>query len=204
MRSRVTRLSLVALSTLLLSVTASADTWTIDTNHSHVGFSVRHLLTPVPGSFGDFAGVIVYDPENPTTSSVEVTVQAASIDTANERRDNHLRSADFFDVAKHPEITFKSTKVARAGRGKLKVTGDLTMRGVTKPVTLLVMGPTKPQKSPSGTTVRGVSATGKVNRKDWGLNWNAALEAGGVVVGDEVELQIDAELVSKPAAEAKN
>ena len=130
-------------------------------------------------------------------------IETASIDTRDAKRDVHLRSADFFDVEKHPTMTFKSTKVQRVGKGKLKVLGDLTMRGVTKPVTLLVEGPTPAIKSPFGVLVRGVSATTKINRKDWGLVWNTALETGGVAVGDEVQIQLDVELNPKPPVTAE-
>ncbi|HUO86317.1 MAG TPA: YceI family protein [Thermoanaerobaculia bacterium] len=198
MRSRITRLSLVALSTLLLSVTASADTWTIDTNHSHVGFSVRHLLTPVPGSFGDFSGLIVYNPENPTTSSVEVTVEAASIDTANQRRDDHLRSADFFDVEQHPTLTFVSKKVAPLGESSLAVTGDLTIRGVTREVTvpIEVLGVLGDKA--------GFQTEFTVDRKEYGVLWNRALDQGGTLLGDEVRvvLTIEADR-AKPAEPAE-
>jgi polyisoprenoid-binding protein YceI len=140
---------------------------------------------------------------------VEVSIETASIDTREAKRDAHLKSPDFFDAAKFPAITFKSTKIEKAGKGRLKLTGDLTMHGVTKPVVLTVDGPSASIKDPLGRTVRGVMATGKLDRKDWGMTWNKALDTGGMVVSDEVKLEINAELAEKaatppaPAAAAK-
>lgn len=197
MRSRIVRLSLIALFALALAVPAqAADIWTIDTVHSHVGFSVRHLLTPVPGSFGEFDGTIVYDQENPAASSVDFTVQTASIFTNNERRDNHLRSADFFDAENHPTLTFKSKKVAPLGGKNLAVTGDLTIRGVTKEVTvpvevLGVMG-----------DKAGFQTELVIDRKEYGVLWNRALDQGGTVLGDEVKIVLTIEADrQKPAEE---
>lgn len=151
------------------------------------------------GNFQKLSGTVALDDKDPTRSKLDVSIDASSIDTREPDRDKHLRSPDFFDVARYPTLTFKSTKIERAASGKLEVTGDLTMHGQTHPVTLLVDGPTAPVKSPWGTLARGVSATGKLNRKEWGLNWNKALEAGGVLVGEEVQLQIDAELMPAPS-----
>jgi len=182
---------------------AETQTWELDPAHSAASFSVRHLMvSQVRGHFENMTGTVELDEKNPAESTIEISIDAASINTRNDKRDEHLRSADFFDAAKHPKITFKSTRIARAGKGKFKVTGDLSMRGTTKAVTLVVTGPTKPTKSPFGQTVRGVTATGTLDRKDWGLTWNKGLEAGGVLVGDEVELQIDAELVAKASTTA--
>lgn len=197
MRARIAQLPLVAVFALALAVPAqAADTWNVDTAHSHVGFSVRHLLTPVPGSFGDFAGVIVYDEANPAASSVEITVQTASIDTNNERRDNHLRSADFFDAENHPTLTFKSKKVAPLGGKNLAVTGDLTIRGVTKEVTvpvevLGVMG-----------DKAGFQTEFVVDRKEYGVVWNRALDQGGALLGDEVKIVLTIEADREKPAEA--
>ncbi len=186
---------------MLSSPLALASEWTIDASHSSAQFTVRHMMvTSVRGHFDKVSGVVALDDKDPTKSTVEVSIDPSTINTREAKRDGHLKSPDFFDVAKHPSITFKSTKIDKAGKGKFKVTGDLTMRGVSKPVVLMVEGPSPPQKSPFGHTVRGVSATGKLNRKDWGLTWNKALEAGGVVVGDEVQIQIDAELIGKSDA----
>jgi polyisoprenoid-binding protein YceI len=179
---------------------AEAATWEVDGAHSTAGFSVRHMMVArVRGHFQKVSGTVQIDEADLTRSRVEILIDPASIDTRNEQRDGHLKSPDFFDVAQYPSITFKSTAIAAAGPGSYQVTGDLTMRGVTRSITLAVEGPTPPAKNPYGKLVRGVSATGKLNRKDWGLNWNAALETGGVLVGEQVELEIDAELVKVAA-----
>jgi polyisoprenoid-binding protein YceI len=176
-------------------------TWEIDTVHSSANFSIRHLMVSnVKGEFGKVTGTINVDEKDITRSTVEATIDATTIDTRHEQRDAHLKSPDFFDVAKYPTITFKSKKVEKAGEGKLKVTGDLTMHGVTKEVTLNVEGPSKEVKNPfNGALHSGVAATTKLNRKDFGLNWNKALESGGVLVGDEVDVSIDLELIKKEA-----
>lgn len=177
---------------------AHASEWLIDPSHSQVRFSVKHMVVAtVQGSFQKFTGSLDLDDKDPTKSVVDVSIDAASIDTHEPKRDAHLKSPDFFDAEKNPKITFKSTKVEKAGKNKLKVTGDLSMRGVTKPIVLNVDGPTAEMKNPWGVPVRVVAAQAKINRKDWGLNWNKALEAGGVLVGDEVTLDITAELNPK-------
>jgi polyisoprenoid-binding protein YceI len=173
---------------------ADVSTWNIDTAHSEAGFSVRHLvISTVKGSFGKTTGKVLLDDKDIARSSVEATIEVATIDTRIQKRDEDLRSPNFFDVAKHPSITFKSTKVEKAGDG-LKVTGDLTMKGVTRSVTLDVAGPTPEIKDPWGNTRRGLSAHTKLNRKDFGLAYSALVEAGPVV-GDEVAVEINAELV---------
>jgi polyisoprenoid-binding protein YceI len=162
------------------------------------------MLSTVRGAFEKVSGTLELDDKDVTKSKLEVVIDAASINTREPKRDAHLKSPDFFDVAKTPTITFKSTKIEKGERGKLKVSGDLTMRGQTHPVTLTVDSFTAPMKNPWGIPVRGVSATGKLSRKDWGLTWNKTLEAGGVLVSDEIELQIDAELDGKaPQSAAK-
>jgi len=190
----------------VLASSAFATEWTIDSSHSSAQFSVKHLMvSTVRGEFQKVSGAVSMDDKDITQSKLNVTIDPASINTRQAKRDEHLRSADFFDVEKFPTMTFASTKVQKGKGGKLKVTGDLTMHGVTKPVTLDVEL-TKPIKTPWGGTVVGVVATGKVDRRDFGLNWNKALEAGGVVVGEEVALLIDAELnqvEAAPAAAAK-
>ena len=176
----------------------------IDPNHSQATFSVKHMMvTTVRGDFGKVNGTIDYQPNDPTRSRADLKIDATSIDTRNEKRDTHLKSADFFDVAKCPEITFKSNKIEKAGgEHQFKVTGDLTMHCVTKPVTLTVEGPNGPIKHPSGSNIWAAQATGKVSRKDFGLNWNKALESGGVMVSDDVNMSIDLEMAeSKPAAQ---
>jgi polyisoprenoid-binding protein YceI len=198
---RTLAISALALGLVASAASARASEWEIDPAHSTAQFSVKHMMvTTVRGQFDKVTGRVALDDKDPTKSSIDVKIDPATINTREPKRDEHLKSADFFDVKKFPEITFKSTKIAKAGKNKFNVTGDLTMHGVTKPVVLAVEGPTAEAKSPFGQTVRGVSATGKVNRKDFGLNWNKALETGGVLVGDEVTLQIDAELVRKDAA----
>ena len=179
--------------------------WQIDPAHSAAHFSVRHLMiSNVRGEFGKVSGNVVLDPSDLTKSTVDVIVDATTIDTREPQRDEHLRSADFFDVANHPAITFRSKQITAAGAGRFKVTGDLTIRGVTRAVTFDVDGPTPPVKDPWGNVRAGVSATAKINRKDFGLVWNALTEAGGVVVGDEVSITFEAELVQKvPAGDVK-
>lgn len=172
--------------------------WAVDTGHSQVGFSVRHMMVAnVRGRFTKFDGTLTLDEKNVTASKVEVSIDAASIDTSHEDRDKHLRSPDFFNVEKHPSITFKSSKVAKHGKDGLKVSGDLTINGVTKPVVLEVSGLSSAVKDPWGNTKRGASATTTINRKDFGLTWNKALETGGVIVGDEVKIELELELAKK-------
>ena len=197
-------LSLLATSAslvLLSPTSASAGTWDIDPAHSTVEFSVRHMMvTTIKGQFQKVKGTVELDDKDASKSTVDVSIDTASIDTREQKRDAHLKSADFFDAAKFPAITFKSTKVEKAGKGKLKVTGDLTMHGVSKPLVLMVEGPSASVKDPFGRTVRGVMAIGKLDRKDWGMTWNKALDTGGVVVSDEVKLDINAELAERAAA----
>jgi polyisoprenoid-binding protein YceI len=191
---------LIAVLAAALAVPAlAADTFKIDGAHTQAGFAVKHLMiSTVRGEFGKTEGVVVFDEANPAKSSVEATIDAASIDTRDAKRDEHLRNADFFEVAKFPKITFKSTKVEKAGEG-LKVTGDLTIKGVTKSVVLDVTGPTAEVKDPWGNAKRGVSASTKINRKDFGVSYGP-----NAVVGDEVTITIDAELTKEqPAAPAK-
>lgn len=190
--------SILAL-TLAVATAASAApvTWTIDQNHSQVGFSVRHFFSKVPGTFSKFSGSVVYDPQKPENSSVKADIDPSSIDTKNEKRDNHLRSEDFFDVAKFPTLTFVSTKVTSAGKDKLKVDGNLTMHGVTKPVTLdvtfLGAGPSR-----EGEQRSGFEAKTTVNRKDFGILWNKTLDQGGTMLGDDVDIQLNVEGVIRP------
>ncbi|MDY7233021.1 YceI family protein [Hyalangium rubrum] len=195
--------SVVAAAVLAAPSLALAAAWEIDPAHSGAQFSVKHMMVSnVKGEFGKLAGTFNIDEKDITKSTVDVTIDATTINTRNEQRDNHLRSPDFFDVKNHPNITFKSTKVEKGADGKLKVTGNLTLHGVTKPVVLDVEGPTPEVKSPFGDTRIGASATTTLNRKDFGLNWNKAIETGGVVVGDEVRVSIDLEGVKKAPAAA--
>ena len=170
--------------------------WNIDGSHSTAEFSVRHLMiTNVKGRFGTLSGSVDFDPGKPELASIDATIDATSIDTRDEKRDAHLRSADFFDVEKYPTLTFKSKKVTKTGDGFTAV-GDLTMHGVTKEVTLEVEELSQPNKDPWGNTRMGASAHGKINRKDWGLGWNQALETGGVLVGEQVKLSLEISMVS--------
>lgn len=179
---------------------AFASTWEIDSAHAAANFSVRHMMVSnVRGTLGKVTGKVMLDDADITRSTVEATIDVKGINTREPKRDDHLRSKDFFDVEKFPTITFKSTKIEKAG-DKLKVTGDLTMHGVTKPVTLDATVSNEVKNPFTKAVTRGVSATGKLNRKDFGLTWNMALEAGGVVVGDEVTVEIEAELIKQEAA----
>jgi len=171
----------------------SAMSWTIDTVHSHVGFSVRHMMvSTVRGQFRKYGGTVKIDPKDFSRSSFEGEVEVASIDTGNPDRDNHLRTGDFFDAPNHPKIRFKSTRIEAKGGSEYSVTGDLTIRGVTKPVTLDVEFHGT-QKDPYGRNVAGVTARGSVNRKDFGVSWNAVLETGGFAVSDKVTLELELE-----------
>jgi polyisoprenoid-binding protein YceI len=180
--------------------------WTIDKAHSLAEFSVKHMMvSTVKGRFKTISGNITWDEKNPANSSVEATIDATSITTHDEKRDAHLASADFFEHEKYPTITFKSKKVEANKADEFKVIGDLTMHGVTKEVTLDVEY-NGSGKNPWGMQVAGFSASTSINRKDYGLNWNAALETGGVLVSDKVKITIEIEAVAAPveaAAEAK-
>jgi polyisoprenoid-binding protein YceI len=194
------RIAVMAIAALVLAVPAAAPagTWELDPAHTGIQFKVRHLMVShVRGDFEKFSGKVVYDEQDVSKSSADITIDAASINTRVEKRDKHLRSPDFLDVEKYPSITFKSKKVEKAGDGKLKMTGDLTIRGATREVELVIEGPTPPVKDPWGNTRVGGFATTKINRKDFGLTWNKALETGGVVVGDEVEITIDVEIMKE-------
>lgn len=190
--------------TLAMPALAGASQWDIDSAHTTAEFSVKHMMvSTVKGQFGKVTGSVNLDDKDIAKSQVDITIDATSIDTREPKRDGHLKSPDFFDVAKYPTITFRSTKIAKAGKGKLKITGDLNMRGVSKSVVLDVDGPTPAFKNLMGQMIRGAVARGKINRKDWGLNWNKPLEAaGGVLVSDDVNLEINAELVERAPAEA--
>ena len=190
--------ALAVLISLVIPSVAAADTWVIDTDHSNVGFKVRHMMiSNVKGDFGTFKGSVDINDTDLTRSKVEVIIETASIDTGVAKRDEHLRSAEFFDVARFPTMTFVSSKVEKSGPDKLKVTGNLTLRGVTKEVVLDVEGPTRSYKDPWGNVKRGASATTKINRKDFGLTWNKVIESGGVAVGEEVAIALEIELLKK-------
>jgi polyisoprenoid-binding protein YceI len=188
--NRMTRITALALAIAPALAFGQAATWNVDGAHTRAGFSVKHLvISDVKGDFDKLSGKAQVDEADLSKSSIEVTIEAASISTRDEKRDNHLKSPDFFDVAKFPTLTFKSTKVVAGKDGALTVTGDLTMRGVTKPVTL-EGSITSAITDPQGNTRRGVSVTGKLNRRDFGVSYGPA-----AIVGDEVKLDIQAELV---------
>ena len=172
--------------------------YTIDPAHSNAQFSVRHMMiTNVRGGFRSVTGTIVYDSEKISDSTVEAVIDASTINTGEDQRDAHLKSADFLDAQKYPNITFKSKKVESAGSGELKVTGDLTIHGVTREVVLKVEGPTQESKDPYGNLRIGLSATTKIKRSDFGLTWNAVLETGGIAVGDDLKIEIDVSAIKK-------
>lgn len=195
----------VAASALVLAFVAApllaAETHTLDATHSSVGFGVRHLMSRVNGTFDKFAMTLVVDRQNPAASTVEFRIEAASINTQNAKRDEHLRSADFFDVAKFPQILFKSTKVVPKGQDRFEVTGEFTMHGVTKTLTLPVayLGS---MKDPWGNEKSGFEIEMTLNRKDFGIVWNAALDSGGFVLGDEVSVRINLETQKQVPAPA--
>lgn len=172
-------------------------TWNIDPAHTQVAFSAKHMMVAtVRGQFNNVAGTVIADDSNHANSSIEVDIDATSIDTRNEQRDTHLRSADFLDAENFPQITFRSRGIDVLAEDHLNVHGDLTIRGVTHPVTLEATVNGR-GKSPYGTEVAGVSLEGSLSRKDFGLNWNVALETGGVLVGDKVKIDIEVELVKQ-------
>jgi polyisoprenoid-binding protein YceI len=171
-----------------------AENYTIDPQHSQAGFSIRHMmLSNVRGAFSKVSGTVEYDPSKPAASKVNATIDMNSIDTHDAKRDEHLKSADFFDVEKYPTMTFKSTKVVPHGKEGLTVTGELTLHGATKPVVLEVEGPTAELKDPRGAK-RGASATTKIHRKDFGVSYNKQLDNGGVMLGEDVDVTLDVEM----------
>jgi polyisoprenoid-binding protein YceI len=168
----------------------------LDPAHSSAQFTVRHMMiTNVRGSFSGVEGTVAYDPDNPGDATLEATIPAANINTLEPDRDKHLKSADFLDVEKYPTITFKSRKVTPAGEGELRIAGDITIHGVTKEVVLDVEGPTGEGKDPWGNLRMGASATTKIKRSEFGLTWNAALETGGILVGDDLKIALDVSLI---------
>jgi polyisoprenoid-binding protein YceI len=171
-------------------------TWKIDPAHTVAEFKVKHMMIAnVKGHFSGVSGVLIRDESNPANDRIEATIQAASIHTRDEQRDAHLKSADFFHVEKFPTLHFESTGIKIVGGAELSVEGDLTIHGVTRKVRFAVEGPTPPAKDPWGNTRIGVSASTKINRKDFDLTWNAALESGGILVGDDITITLDAQFV---------
>ena len=175
---------------------AAITTWKLDPAHSHAEFKVKHMMiSNVRGSFSALSGSLYENPSDPTLSTVEASIDVNSISTGDAQRDAHLKSADFFDVEKYPTMTFKSTSVKPNGDGGYNVTGDLNLHGSIRQQTFVVEGPSAPAKDPWGNTRIGLSATTKINRKDYGLNWNAALEAGGILVGDDVQIHLEVQFI---------
>lgn len=166
-------------------------TWNVDVSHSMVGFSVKHMMfTTVRGKFEKFSATVIADPEDLTTAEIDFTVDLSSINTNDEGRDNHLRGTDFFDVEKHPTMNFKATSTTKKGEHAYDMTGDLTIRNITKPVTFHVTFEGS-GKNPWGAEVAGFAASTTISRKDWDLSWNAALETGGVLVSDQVKIELE-------------
>jgi len=196
------KLFAAAVLTTLAALPLRADTFAVDPNHSEVSFHIRHMVSQVRGRFNEFSGAVQLDPKNLPASSVEFHIKAASIDTGVADRDKHLRSADFFDVEKYPEIAFKSESIQPAGKDAYKVTGTLTMHGVSKKVTLPVTYGGQ-AKDPWGNTRAGFGIETTLDRKDYGIVWNKALDAGGALLGDDVNVAINLEAVKKDAAAAK-
>ncbi len=188
----------IALLVLFIPVFTYAATWQMDPDHSSFQFKIRHLtVSNVKGDFSKSRGVVVTDDQNITNLKVEVFIDAASINTGHAQRDEHLRGQDFFEVTQYPTITFVSKKVIKTEPNRLKVVGDLTIHGVTREITVDVEGPTPEVKDPWGNFRRGATATTKINRRDFGLTWNKVLDSGGLVVGDEVNIYVEVELVRK-------
>lgn len=178
-------------------------TYKIDPAHSSAQFVVRHMMiTNVRGGFSDVQGTIELDPANPSASRIEAVIDASKINTLDVQRDTHLRSQDFLNVEQYPTITFKSTKLTPAGEGEWKVTGDLTIHGVTREVVLNVEGPTAEGRDPFGNVRVGASATTKIKRSDFGLTWNAALETGGILIGDDLKIELEISAIKAEAAVA--
>jgi polyisoprenoid-binding protein YceI len=171
-------------------------TWKIDPAHSGAEFKVKHMMiSNVKGSLSDLNGTLIEDTSNPALSHVDATIDISTISTGDAQRDAHLKSADFFHHDQHPNMTFRSTRVEKKGVGEYAVTGDLTIHGITKPVIFAVEGPSAPGKDPWGNTRIGLSATATINRKDFGLTWNSALESGGILVGYEVQITLDVQFI---------
>ena len=178
------------------ATTASTIAWNIDPAHSAAEFKVKHMMiSNVKGSFTGLSGVLTEHTIDSTLSYIAASIPVATVSTGDAQRDVHLKSADFFDAEKYPTLDFKSTKVVRKSEAEYEVTGDLSIHGVTKAVTFAVEGPSAPGKDPWGNTRIGLSATTKINRKDFGLGWNAALETGGFLVGEDVSLTLDVQFI---------
>lgn len=177
---------------------AAAATYQLDADHSSIQFKIRHLtVSNVTGTFNKFKGSASLEGEDPSTLKAEVTIEAASVDTGHEKRDEHLRNPDFLDTAKYPTITFLSKKVTKGDPGKLKVVGDLTLHGVTREITVDLEGPTPEIRDPWGNFRRGATGSARIDRRDFGITWNKVLDSGGLVVGNEVTIYVEIEWVRK-------
>ncbi len=188
------RTILMAWLAVIIAVPAWAQTWTLDPNHTRANFSARHMMvTTVRGDFHNITGTIEYDGKDVTNASINVTIDTRTLDTKLENRDNQLKGPDFLDVAKHPAMTFKSKRIEPLKNRVFRVIGDLTIRTVTREVVLDVEGPSPPITD-RNVQVIGTTATARINRKDFGMTWNRALEAGGVLVGDEITITLDVQM----------
>jgi polyisoprenoid-binding protein YceI len=190
--------SILVVFALMLPVYTHGATWQIDPDHSSFQFKVRHMtVSNVRGEFKKARGVVTIDDNDITNLKVELALDAGSVNTDHAKRDDHLRSVDFLDVAKYPTITFVSKKVTKVDENRLKVIGDLSIRGITREITVDIEGPTPEVKDPGGNIRRGATGTSKINRKDFGVAWNKVLDSGGLVVGDEVNISVEVEMVKK-------
>ena len=198
------RIPAILIVLLSLAVPAAAQTWQIDTAHSRAMFAVKHLMiATIRGDFGKLTGTVDYDGKDITKAKVNATIDVNSITTRVDKRDEHLKTDDFFDVAKHPTMTFVSTAITPAGNGKFNRTGNLTIRGTTKPVTFLLTAPEGPITS-RGATKIGASATARINRKDFGVKYHEVMDNGGIAVADEVDITLDVELIQQAPARQTN
>jgi len=180
---------------------AQETSWRIDSNHSAADFSVRHMMiSTVRGEFTGIAGTVIYDPKDPAHDSVEVTIDCTTVNTGVAKRDAQLKGPDFFDVARYPQMKFKSIRVEAAGAGKLKITGELTINANTKPIVLHVDGPSPSIRDPRGNEKIGLSASTRISRKEFGITWNEVMESGGIAVADEVAISLDLELIKNTKA----
>ncbi len=181
---------------------AQQTSWRIDSNHSAADFSVRHMMiSTVRGEFTGIAGSVIYDPKDPAHDSVEVTIDCTTVNTGVAKRDSQLKGPDFFDVARYPQMKFKSIRVEAAGAGKLKITGVLTINSITKPIVLDVDGPSPSIRDPRGNEKIGLSASTRIRRKEFGITWNEVMESGGIAVADEVAISLDLELIKNSKAQ---
>ncbi len=189
---------MIAILALGIPVFGDGATWQMDPDHSSFQFKIRHLtVSNVRGDFSKATGVVTMDEKDITKLKVEVTIDAASVNTGHAKRDEHLRGPDFFDVTKYPTITFVSKKVIKADTNRLKVMGDLTIHGLTREITVDVEGPTPEVKDPWGSFRRGAAATARINRRDFGMTWNKLLDTGGLLVGEDLDIYVEVELVKK-------